>query len=100
MIDQSKSLFKVAIQKFKQNKIGLFSFWFVVFFGFIAVFGYLIAPDNSQNANQMHIEINSKKPGFSVDMLSIQSKEKNSQSLFNRVFMGNTQTNTEIAIKK
>ena len=99
MIDQSKSLFKVAIQKFKQNKIGLFSFWFVIFCGFIAVFGYLVAPDNSQNANQMHIEIHSKKPGFSVDMLSIPSKEKNSQSLFNRVFMGNTQTNTEIAIK-
>jgi len=99
MIDQSKSLFKVAIQKFKQNKIGLFSFWFVIFCGFIAVFGYLVAPDNSQNANQMHIEIHSKKPGFSVDMLSIPSKEKSSQSLFNRVFMGNTQTNTEIAIK-
>ena len=71
MMNQSKSLSKVALQKFKQNKIGLFSFWFVVFCGFIAVFGYLVAPDNSQNANQMHIEIHSKIPGFSVEMLTI-----------------------------
>ena len=99
MMNQSKSLSKVALQKFKQNKIGLFSFWFVVFCGFIAVFGYLIAPDNSQNANQMHIEIHSKGPGFSVDMLSIPSKEKSSQSFIKRLFFGNTQTNTEIAIK-
>ena len=98
-MNQSKSLSKVALQKFKQNKIGLFSFWFVVFCGFIAVFGYLIAPDNSQNANQMHIEIHSKGPGFSVDMLSIPSKEKSSQSFIKRLFFGNTQTNTEIAIK-
>lgn len=99
MINQSKSLSKVAFQKFKQNKIGLFSFCFIVFCGFIAVFGYLIAPDNSQNANQMHVEIHSKAPGFSVDILSIPSSERSSQSLFNRIFAGNSQTHTEIAIK-
>lgn len=99
MIYQSKSLSQVALQKFKQNKIGLFSFCFVLFCGFIAVFGYLIAPDNSQNANQMHLEIHSKEPGFSVDILTIPSKEKKTQSFFNRLFMGSTQMNTEIAIK-
>ena len=99
MINQSKSLSQVALQKFKQNKIGLFSFCFVLFCGFIAVFGYLIAPDNSQNANQMHLEIHSKEPGFSVDILTIPLKEKKIQSFFNRLFMGSTQMNTEIAIK-
>ena len=98
-MNHSKSLSKVALQKFKQNKIGLFSFCFVVFCGFIAVFGYLIAPDNSQNANQMHLEIHSKEPGFSVDILTIPLKEKKTQSFFNRLFMGSTQMNTEIAIK-
>ena len=79
--------------------MAIFSFCFVVFSGFIAVFGYLIAPDNSQNANQMHLEIHSKEPGFSVDILTIPLKEKKTQSFFNRLFMGNTQMNTEIAIK-
>ena len=54
---ESKSLSQLAIKKFKHNKTSLFSFWFVVFCGFVAVFGYLIAPDNSQNANQMNLEI-------------------------------------------
>ena len=99
MSNTSKSLSQLAIQKFKQNKIGLISFWFVIFCGCIAVFGYLIAPDNSQNANQMHIEIHSKKPGFSVDMLTIPSKEKNTQSFFDKLFFGTKNTNTEIPIQ-
>ena len=99
MLNQSKSLSQLAVQKFKQNRIGLCSFWFVVFCGFIAVFGYLIAPDNSKNANQMHVEIHSKKPGFTVEMLTIPLKEKKSQSFFNKLFMGSTQINTEIPIQ-
>tara|TARA_R110000787_G_scaffold263775_1_gene369623 strand:- start:2587 stop:3666 length:1080 start_codon:yes stop_codon:yes gene_type:complete len=99
MTKKSTSLSQLAIQKFKQNKIGLLSFWFVVFCGFIAVFGYLVAPDNSQNANQMHIEIHSKKPGFSVDMLSIPSKEENTQSFFDKLFFGTKNTSSEIPIR-
>jgi peptide/nickel transport system permease protein len=98
MSNKSKSLSQLAIQKFKQHKIGLVSFWFVVFCGFIAVFGYLVAPDNSQNANQMHLEIHSKKPGFSVDMLTIPSKEKSKQSWINKTFFGTRNTNTEVPI--
>ena len=99
MLNQSKSLSQLAVQKFKQNRIGLCSFWFVVFCGFIAVFGYLIAPDNSKNANQMHVEIHSKKPGFTIEMLTIPLKEKRSQSFFNKLFMGSKQINTEIPIQ-
>ena len=96
---ESKSLSQIAIKKFKHNKTSLFSFWFVIFCGFVAVFGYLIAPDNSQNANQMHLEIHSKEPGFSVLMLTLPSEENKSQSFFNNLFFGHTQNNTEIPIK-
>jgi len=99
MSNKSTSLSQLAIQKFNQNKIGLLSFWFVVFCGFIAVFGYLVAPDNSQNANQMHIEIHSKIPGFSVEMLTIPNKETSNQSWMNKLFMGTKITNTEIPIR-
>tara|TARA_R110001632_G_scaffold6324_3_gene25756 strand:+ start:16970 stop:18049 length:1080 start_codon:yes stop_codon:yes gene_type:complete len=99
MSNKSTSLSQLAIRKFKQNKIGLISFWFVVFCGFIAVFGYLVAPDNSENANQMHIEIHSKKPGFSVEMLTIPNKESSNQSWLNKIFFGTKNTNTEIPIK-
>lgn len=98
MSNKSKSLSQLAIQKFKQNKVGLVSFWFVVLCGFVAVFGYIIAPDNSQNANQMHLEIHSKKPGFSVDMLTIPSREKSNQTWVNKIFFGTKNTNTEVPI--
>tara|TARA_B100000795_G_C22777780_1_gene430826 strand:+ start:676 stop:1755 length:1080 start_codon:yes stop_codon:yes gene_type:complete len=99
MSNKSRSLSQLAIKKFKQNSLGLLSFWFVVFCGFIAIFGYLIAPDNSANANQMHIEIHSKKPGFTVQILTIPSKEKKTQSFFNSLFFGSIDNNTEIPIQ-
>ena len=74
--------------------------WFVVVCGFIAVFAYFLAPDNSSNANQMHLEIHSKKPGFEVLMLSIPSNNNISQSLLNKLFFGNKNQQTEIPISK
>lgn len=99
MSNKSNSLSRLAIRKFKQNKIGLVSFWFVIFCGIIAVFGYAFAPDNSRNANQMHLEIHSKKPGFSVDMLTIPSKDQVEQSFFDRLFFGTKNSSTEIPIQ-
>lgn len=98
MSDKPKSLSKLALEKFKQNKIALLSFWYVVFCGFIAVFGYLLAPDNSQNANQMHLEIHSKEPGFSTTILTIPSKENVKQSFFSSLFFGKKNTDSEIPI--
>lgn len=98
MSDTPKSLSKLALEKFKQNKIALLSFWYVVFCGFIAVFGYLLAPDNSQNANQMHLEIHSKEPGFSTTILTIPSKDKVKQSFFSSLFFGKKNRDSEIPI--
>jgi len=99
MSQKSKSLFQLSVQKFKKNKLGLICFWFVILCGFIAVFGYTFAPDNSSNANQMHLEIHSKKPGFSVLMLTFPSDKKIDQSFFSKVFYGTKNLNTEIPIQ-
>jgi len=56
--------------------------------GFISIFAYVFAPDNSSNANQMHLEIHSKKPGFKVLMLSIPSEKKTSQPIFDKLLFG------------
>ena len=39
----------------------------------ISVLAYVIAPDNSVNANQMHLSIHSQSPGFKVKMLHVPS---------------------------
>ena len=93
------SLTAQALQRFKKNKLGVLSFWYVMLCGFVAVFAYVLAPDNSNNANQMHLEIHSKKPGFEVDILSIPNKyAAEKQSWFNQIIYGRNNNPTEIAI--
>jgi len=100
MSNTSSSLTHLALQKFKKNFWGVFSFWFIVFVGLISVFAYVIAPDNSQHANQMHISIHSKKPGFKVTLLSIPSSQWNEQKWLDKVLFGVKNEITEIPISE
>ncbi len=96
-MNKSTSLTKVALQKFKRNFWGVFSFGFLVICVLVAVFAYALAPDNSQNANQMHLAIHSKPPGFSVQMLTIPAKAEE-QNAFSVFFFGKKNADTEIPI--
>lgn len=98
-MNTSNSLWQLAIQKFKKNKTGMVSFWFIILCGFIAVFCYVLAPDNSNSANQMHLEIHSKSPGFSTEMLVIEPTKKISQSWFNTFLFGKKNVANEIPIQ-
>ncbi len=85
-IKQNTSLWKLALIRFKKNKLAVFSFWYIVFCGFIAVFAYVIAPDNSPNAKIQHIEIHTEKPGFKTLLFKDFSRKKENQSLW-RIFL-------------
>ncbi len=93
----TSSLSKIALQKFKRNFWGLFSFCFLGVCVLIAIFAYALAPDNSENANQMHLSIHSKNPGFTVKMLTIPS-EVSGQNPISVFFFGNKNADTEIPI--
>ena len=99
MDTSTQSLTAIALQKFKKNFWGVFSFWFIVFLLFVSLFAYVFAPDHSENANQMHLSIHSKSPGFKVQILSIplQKKEANKLSYY---FFGFPNSVTEIPISK
>ena len=96
MSGKSNSLSALALQKFKNNFWGVFSFWIIIIIGFVSVFAYAFAPDNSQYANQMHLAIHSKRPGFKVQMLTIPSTIKNQQNFLDKLFFGKKNTATEI----
>ncbi|MBT8394417.1 MAG: ABC transporter permease [Bacteroidia bacterium] len=98
MSDHVNSLSKLALQKFKKNFWGVFSFWFIILVGLVSIFAYVIAPDNSQNANNMHLSIHSKKPGFKVKVLSLPNEINSSQNWLNKVFFGERNPNNEIPI--
>ncbi|CEN53247.1 Oligopeptide transport system permease protein appC (fragment) [Capnocytophaga canimorsus] len=67
-------------------------FWSIVclvFIGvcaFVTLFAYAIAPDNSKQANQMHLPIHSKPPGFSVQILHLPNKQAEESSFFETFF--------------
>ncbi|MEY8850174.1 ABC transporter permease [Psychroserpens sp. XS_ASV72] len=98
MSNQSDSLTQLALQKFKKNFWGVFSFWLIVLIGLISIFAYTLSPDNSKNANQMHLSIHSKSPGFKVMLLRVPSEEVSQQSMMSKLFFGTSNLESEIPI--
>jgi peptide/nickel transport system permease protein len=97
MNNLTQSLTAIALQKFKKNFWGVFSLGFIVVLVLLSIFAYVLAPDSSENANQMHLSIHSKAPGFSVKILSIPLDQKPNTSVYN-YFFGFPNTVTEVAI--
>ncbi len=55
----------------------------------VAFFGYLVAPDNSANANRMIVEIGGQKPGFTMQFLKLPAqREQDRPSYLERAFFG------------
>lgn len=94
----SGSLTAMALQKFRKNFWGVFSLGIVLLCAFIALFAYIIAPDGSENANQMHVSIHSKKPGFTVTMLTIPDLKTPKTSFWKRLISGDINHNEEIPV--
>ena len=52
----------------------------------VAIFAYGLTPDNSENANQMHLSIHSKPPGFTVKMLVLPAELTPENNLYTFFF--------------
>lgn len=93
MANKSASLSQLALQRFKKNRWGVFSFSFIVMMAFLAIFAYVLSPDNSQDANQMALPIHSQSPGFSVKTIQLPNQEnQTNQSFVSKVFFGKKQS--------
>ena len=98
MTHKSRSLSLIALQKFKTNFWGVFSFSIVALIGFTAIFAYVLAPDKSENANQIQLSIHSKPPGFEVKVLELMPVKSTHQSFFSKWFFGQENPSTFVAI--
>lgn len=98
MSESTGSLTKLTLQKFKKDFWGVLSLVYIIICGLAALFAYVIAPDHSENANQMHLSIHSQPPGFSVDMLIVPREVNKEQSILSRWFTGVHTSDTEIPI--
>ena len=63
--------FKRAYKRLKKDVWAIASLIYILLICFTSVFAYQIVPDKTENANQMHLSIHSKPPGFSCKVLTI-----------------------------
>ena len=61
----------LAWKRFRSNKLGMLSCFYVIVWALLAMFAYLVIPNKTPNANRQLLEISTKKPGFEVDMLMV-----------------------------
>jgi peptide/nickel transport system permease protein len=71
----SRSLTFYAWQRLKKNKLAMFGLVIIVVCVLIAIFGYIIAPDSSPDANNQKLELSVKYPGFKVRELLVRKNE-------------------------
>ncbi|MCT8340543.1 ABC transporter permease [Flavobacteriaceae bacterium TK19130] len=96
-MSKSTSLSALAFRKFRKNFWGMASLFFLAGCLLLAIFAYAIAPDHSENANQMHLSIHSKSPGFTVNMLTIPVAVEQESWLKSFLF-GERNANTEVPV--
>ncbi len=65
-----------ARQRFKRNKSAMAGLAIVAIATFLAVFCYVLAPDNSPSANEQILELETHRPGFSISFLKVPKLDK------------------------
>ena len=78
----SQSPKALAWKRFRSNKLGMASCFFVLLWALLALFAYVIIPDKTPNANRQILEISTQKPGFEVDMLILPMEQPNPKTPF------------------
>ena len=70
-MQQSFSFKAEMWKRLKKNKGALLGLIVIILAVLVSVFGYVIAPDNSPNADLQTVEIQAKKPGYTQQFLKI-----------------------------
>nr|WP_105983054.1 ABC transporter permease [Nonlabens agnitus] len=94
MMAVSNSVAFKTLQKLRSSFWGVLSLSIILAFIAIALFAYVIAPDSSRYANQMHISIHSQPPGFTADF--IQLPAQNQSTSLTDFWNGHDASTTEI----
>ena len=84
-------------KKLFKTPLTLSSLFYILMLFSVAIFAYQITPDNSTNANRMHLSIHSKSPGFKTKMVIID--ESSEIELNDSFFWGSKKKIKEIPIQ-
>ena len=75
-------------KRFIKNKTAVLGLMLIVCNVLLAIFAYIIAPDNSPNGNRIIPEIGSKQPGFSIILLQVKKDKITSTPFLSTLFGG------------
>jgi len=90
MPQQERSISKQTWKRLKKNKGAMFGLVVIIISTLVAIFAYIIAPDNTPNADMQTVEIQAKKPGYRQTFLKISNDQKVNSSWFSKLLYGQT----------
>ena len=97
--NKSKSLSRQAWKKLKKNKIAVFGMVIISASIVVAILGPLIQPDDTPDANEMALQLTTKKPGFTVKTLRVaKNQEEIHSNIFKKIVFGEERPFREIPI--
>jgi peptide/nickel transport system permease protein len=67
----SYSLGQLALKRLRKNKLSLLGIYIILFAVLISLFGSIIRPDKTTDANDQMLQLARNKPGFSVELLLV-----------------------------
>lgn len=78
-----------AWKRLKKNKLAIGGLLYIILCIFISILGPAILPDPSENANEQILEIETRKPGFSVQILKVRKNAPDAENnIFNTILSG------------
>ena len=87
-MEPSSSFSAQTWQRLKKNKAAIAGLIIISMAVFVSLFGYIIAPDSSPNADLQTVEIQAKKPGYRQLFLKIPDKKNIEISWFKKLTSG------------
>lgn len=86
-------------KRLKKSRSALFGIFIISIAIFVCIFGYIIAPDNTIDADLQTVEIQSKPPGYAQQFLKISLPNSSERSALQNIFFGRTAGFKYIPIK-
>jgi len=97
-MSQSVSFSSQAWHRLKKNKLAFTGLIIISLSFLVAIFGYLIAPDNTPNADLQTVEIQAKKPGYKQLFLMIPARTNEKGSWYKTLLSGKKSASSYLPI--